>query len=54
VVILTSSAETSEVARSYELGANSFVGKPRDAHRFADVVRTIARYWIGLNQRATS
>jgi two-component system response regulator len=50
VVILTSSEKSNEVARSYELGANSFVGKPRDPTQFVDAIRTIARYWIGLNR----
>jgi two-component system response regulator len=50
VVILTSSEKANEVARSYELGANSFVGKPRDPSQFVDAIRTIARYWIGLNR----
>jgi two-component system response regulator len=52
VVVFTSSAKTDDVARSYELGANSFIGKPRDPDRFADAIRSIARYWIELNQMA--
>jgi two-component system response regulator len=50
VVILTSSAHGEDVARGYELGANSFVAKPRDPGLFADAVREIARYWLGLNR----
>jgi two-component system response regulator len=52
VVILTSSAHDGDVARSYELGANSFVRKPKDPRSFADTVREIARYWLGLNRGA--
>jgi two-component system response regulator len=50
VVILTSSAKTTDVARTYELGANSFVIKPRDAGRFTETIRALARYWIELNR----
>ena len=50
VVILTSSARAGDVTRGYELGANSFVGKPRDPLRFAEAVRAIARYWLELNR----
>jgi two-component system response regulator len=50
VVILTSSAHAEDIARSYELGANSLVGKPRDPLRFADAIREIASYWLRLNR----
>jgi two-component system response regulator len=52
VVILTSSAKDADVTRSYELGANSFVGKPSDPGRFADAVRAVAAYWLTLNRAA--
>jgi len=52
VVILTSSLEAEDVARSYELGANSFVGKPPDPESFVDAIREIARYWLQINRAA--
>jgi two-component system response regulator len=52
VVILTSSAKDDDIARSYELGANSFVGKPPDPRRFADAVCAVARYWLRLSRAA--
>jgi two-component system response regulator len=50
VVVLTSSGHDEDVARCYELGANSFVGKPADPGRFSEAVREIARYWLRLNR----
>jgi CheY-like chemotaxis protein len=50
VVVLTSSGSDTDIERSYELGANSFVGKPSDPTCFADAVRAIARYWLLLNR----
>jgi two-component system response regulator len=52
VVMLTSSAKKGDVARIYELGANSFVVKPRDAGRFTETIRALARYWVELNRVA--
>jgi CheY-like chemotaxis protein len=53
VVVLSSSSSEGDVRRSYELGANSFVCKPRDAVHFGEALRTIARYWLHLNREST-
>ena len=50
VVILTSSKIESDVARSYELGANSYVQKPVDFLEFREVVQQVGRYWLRLNE----
>jgi two-component system, response regulator len=50
VVILTSSREDQDVARSYDLGANSYIRKPVDFKRFAEAVRTLDLYWVVLNE----
>jgi CheY-like chemotaxis protein len=52
VVLMTSSAHTDEIARGYELGANSFVGKPRDPLEFASAIVAVARYWLLINRAA--
>jgi CheY-like chemotaxis protein len=50
VVMLTSSNIDSDVARAYELGANSYVQKPVDFDRFRRTVRDLSHYWMTLNE----
>jgi CheY-like chemotaxis protein len=49
VVVLTSSDETEDLMRSYELGANGFVTKPVDFDEFREAVGHIARFWLEIN-----
>ncbi|AHY47184.1 Response regulator receiver domain [Rubrobacter radiotolerans] len=49
-VMLTSSREESDLARSYALGANAYVVKPVDFHDFVEAVREIGLFWAVLNQ----
>jgi CheY-like chemotaxis protein len=50
VVILTSSEEDPDVKKAYELGANSYIVKPIDFERFAEIARQIGAYWLQLNR----
>lgn len=50
VVILTSSAEAPDIARAYQLGANSYLVKPVDFERFVEAVGNAGLYWLLLNQ----
>lgn len=50
VVIFTSSREETDVARSYELGANAYVVKPVDFKSFRDAVREVRVFWMDLNE----
>ncbi|MFC5527091.1 response regulator [Rhodanobacter ginsengisoli] len=50
VVILSSSNEESDLARSWDLGANAYVIKPVDVDQFFDAVRTLGQFWAVLNE----
>src|SRR5665647_3219214 len=51
VVILTSSNVESDLARSYDLGANSYIRKPVDFTRFMDTVNSLGLYWLVFNEK---
>lgn len=50
VVVLTSSTQDADIARCYELGANSFVSKPVQFEDFADKVTKLGLYWLLVNK----
>jgi two-component system response regulator len=50
IVVLTSSREEEDLARSYNFGVNSYVVKPVDFPQFSDAVRQVGLYWMLLNQ----
>jgi hypothetical protein len=50
VVILTTSSETSDMQRAYELGVNSYIVKPVDFEKFMDVAGQIELYWSVINK----
>ena len=49
VVILTSSREERDIAKGYDLGANSYVQKPVEFAEFAAAVSHIGVYWLLFN-----
>jgi two-component system, response regulator len=49
VVVLTSSREEEDLAKSYNYGVNSYVVKPVDFAQFSDAVRQVGLYWMLLN-----
>ncbi|HEY4081891.1 MAG TPA: hypothetical protein VGM81_14470 [Burkholderiaceae bacterium] len=54
VVIMTSSQEESDIARTYDLGANSYIVKPLDFGAMVDVMRQAGFYWLAINQHPLS
>jgi CheY-like chemotaxis protein len=51
VILLTSSSQTSDINRAYDLGANSFLVKPPDLDSLTQLVKTVAHYWVQTNVR---
>ena len=50
VVMLTSSREENDLARSWDLGVNAYVVKPVDIDQFFTAVKTIGRFWALINE----
>jgi CheY-like chemotaxis protein len=51
VILLTSSSQTADINRAYDLGANSFLVKPPDLDSLTQLVKTVANYWVQTNVR---
>jgi len=54
IIVLTSSGEESDIEKSYELGANSYIRKPVDFLEFEKAALLISEYWLTLNVPAGS
>jgi len=52
VVVMTSSAEESDLTTCYRLGANSYVQKPVSFEKFQQAIQTLGLYWVEINQAA--
>ena len=47
---MTSSRQDPDIAKAYDLGANSYVVKPIDFDQFADAMINLGYYWLLINQ----
>ena len=50
VVMMTSSRESRDVVRSYELGANAYVVKPVDFNEFVQCIQHLTGFWARVNE----
>jgi len=53
VVVMTSSQEESDVAKSYDLGVNSYVVKPLDFNAMTEIAKKAGFYWLAVNRSAS-
>ncbi len=51
VVVMTSSKESADVSRAYDLGANSYLVKPVSFDNLLEMVKVLGLYWFILNEK---
>src|ERR1041385_7392795 len=51
VVVLTSSNQSPDINRAYELGANSYLVKPAGFDSLLELVKNLDMYWLILNEK---
>jgi CheY-like chemotaxis protein len=51
VVVLTSSQQSSDINRAYDLGANSYLVKPVTFNALVEMVKALNFYWVILNEK---
>jgi len=49
VLVLSSSAQRTDIERAYELGANGFVVKPASLEKRVELARLIGTFWLDFN-----
>lgn len=49
VIVLTSSSDSGDIKKAYDLGANSYIIKPVDYSIFVNVASQIYEYWSMIN-----
>jgi CheY-like chemotaxis protein len=54
VVVLTSSRESVDVNRAYDLGVNSYLTKPVGFEALLEMVKNVNLYWLVLNEHPES
>lgn len=50
VVMLTSSREERDLARSWDLGVNAYVVKPVDVEQFFAAIKSVGKFWGVINE----
>jgi CheY-like chemotaxis protein len=50
VIVLTSSNQPTDLSKSYQLGANSYLVKPPTADQLTDLAKAFKWYWLEYNR----
>lgn len=50
IIIMSSSQQRSDIRQAYQLGANSYLVKPSNPLRLAEMIQALKAYWLCLNQ----
>ena len=50
VLVLSSSAQRTDIERAYELGANGFVLKPASLEKRVELAKLIGAFWLDFNE----
>lgn len=50
VVVLTTSAAETDIARAYDCHANSYLVKPFDFNKFSELLAVFGYYWLAWNR----
>lgn len=50
IVVMTSSREEQDVAKSYQLGVNAYVVKPLRFQDFIEAIKVVGTFWTSLNE----
>jgi CheY-like chemotaxis protein len=51
VIILSSSRESPDISRAYQMGVNSYLVKPVSFEQLKEMVRSLHHYWLEINER---
>jgi DNA-binding NarL/FixJ family response regulator len=51
VVVLTSSQQSTDINKAYDLGANSYLVKPVTFDALVEMVKSLNFYWVILNEK---
>jgi len=54
VVMLTSSKQPIDINRAYDLGVNAYLVKPVNFDALVEMVKTLASFWLRLNEQPTA
>jgi CheY-like chemotaxis protein len=50
VLVLSSSAQRTDIEKAYELGANGFVVKPATLEKRVELAKLIGAFWLDFNE----